>query len=83
MHAVTTAEDVDQILAPGGALEAFKKAKAEGKVKALGFSAHDEAQAVRLIETGEFDTVSHHPHICCHPPTPRTTPPHSSLPRSS
>ena len=83
MHAVTTAEDVDQILAPGGPLEAFKTAKAEGKVKALGFSAHDEAQAVRLIETGEFDTVRRRPPSPAAPTLQpqRTTPPHSSLPR--
>jgi aryl-alcohol dehydrogenase-like predicted oxidoreductase len=28
-----------------------------GKVRALGFSAHDETQALRLVATGEFDTV--------------------------
>lgn len=56
-HAVTTAEDVDRILAPGGALEAMKAAKAAGKIRAIGFSAHDEKQACRLIATGEFATV--------------------------
>jgi hypothetical protein len=56
-HSVTTKEDVDEILGPGGCLEVFKKAKADGTIKHIGFSAHDEEQALRLIETGEFETV--------------------------
>jgi predicted aldo/keto reductase-like oxidoreductase len=54
---ITTKEDVDQALGPGGCLETFKKAKAAGVVKHLGFSAHNEEQALRLIATGEFETV--------------------------
>ena len=54
---MTTDEDVDKLLAPGGALEAVKKYREQGKVKAIGFSAHDEAAALRLIKTEEFDTV--------------------------
>ena len=57
MHAVQTAEDVEAILQPGGALEAFREAKAAGKVRHLGFSAHDEESALTLIETDEFDSV--------------------------
>ena len=57
MHSVTTKEDVDEIMGEGGALEIFKKAKADGVIKHIGFSAHDEEQALRLIETGEFETV--------------------------
>ncbi|MEM1212739.1 MAG: aldo/keto reductase [Planctomycetota bacterium] len=57
LHAMTTAEDADVALGPGGALEAVIKAKEQGKVRLIGFSAHDEATALRLIETGAFDTV--------------------------
>jgi predicted aldo/keto reductase-like oxidoreductase len=56
-HAVTTSDDVDKILAAGGALEAVKKARSQGKVRAIGFSAHDEAAALRLIRSEEFDSV--------------------------
>jgi predicted aldo/keto reductase-like oxidoreductase len=56
-HAVNTDEDVDRILAPGGALETFVKAKAEGLVRHLGFSAHSEKAAVRLFEAFPFDSV--------------------------
>ncbi|MEM6393966.1 MAG: aldo/keto reductase [Planctomycetota bacterium] len=57
LHAMTTAEDADEVLGPGGALEAVVKAREQGKVRLIGFSAHDEATALRLIETGAFDTV--------------------------
>src|SRR5215470_2187187 len=40
-HAVSSMEDVDKILAPGGAAEAFVAAKREGKARHLGFSAHN------------------------------------------
>lgn len=56
-HSVTTKEDVDAILAPGGALEAMKELKASNKIRHIGFSAHNEGQALRLIATGEFETV--------------------------
>lgn len=54
---MTSKEDVDEILGPGGCLELFKQAKADGVIKHIGFSAHDEEQALRLIESGEFETV--------------------------
>ena len=57
-HSVTTADDVDAILAtPGGALEAMQRLKAGGKIKHIGFSAHNEEQALRLIATGAFETI--------------------------
>ena len=56
-HAVSTDEDVDRVLAPGGALEVFVKAKEEGLVRNLGFSAHSEKAAVRLFEAFPFDSV--------------------------
>ena len=57
MHAMTTEDDFNQVMAPNGALEAFKEAKRKGLIKHIGFSAHDETIAVKLIETGEFETV--------------------------
>ena len=51
LHAVTTTEDVDQIFAPGGALEAFVAARKAGKVRFLGFSAHSVTAALALAES--------------------------------
>lgn len=56
-HAVTSMEDVDGILAPGGAAETFFKAKKEGKARHLGFSAHDAPSAIRLMDVLELDSV--------------------------
>lgn len=56
-HAVSSMKDVDQILAPGGAAEIFFKAKKEGKTRFLGFSAHDAAAAIRLMDALELDSI--------------------------
>jgi aryl-alcohol dehydrogenase-like predicted oxidoreductase len=56
-HAVTTLEDVEQITAPGGALEAALAARAAGVVRHLGFSAHSEEAALALLDRYPFDSV--------------------------
>jgi len=56
-HTVGGMEDVDRILAPGGAAEAFTVAKKEGKVRYLGFSAHHATAALRLMDALELDSV--------------------------
>ena len=49
-HEVGTHQEVDQILAPGGALEAFIRAKEQGKARHIGFSGHrDPAIHQRLL----------------------------------
>lgn len=57
LHAVTTQEDVDTILGPGGAMETFLKARDKGKVRFLGFSAHSEEAALSLLSAFSFDSV--------------------------
>ena len=57
LHAVTSLEDVDTIFAKDGALETFVKAKEEGLVKYLGFSAHSVEAAMALMERFYFDTI--------------------------
>ena len=56
-HAVTTLEDVKQIMGPGGAQEAFEAARKAGKIRYLGFSAHSEEAALALLDHFDFDTV--------------------------
>lgn len=56
-HAVSSLEDVDMILAPGGAAEAFLKAREEGKVRFLGASVHNARAAVSLMDRFELDSV--------------------------
>ncbi len=56
-HAVTKKADVETILGPGGAMEAFEAAKKAGKVRFLGFSAHSVEAATALMEGYAFDTL--------------------------
>jgi aryl-alcohol dehydrogenase-like predicted oxidoreductase len=57
LHAVSKLEDVDTILGPGGALETFVKAREQGLVRFLGFSAHSEEAALALMDAFDFDTI--------------------------
>ncbi|MGA8531201.1 MAG: aldo/keto reductase [Acidobacteriaceae bacterium] len=56
-HAVTTIEDVNRIMGPGGAQEAFEDGRKAGKIRYLGFSAHSEEAALALLDHFDFDTV--------------------------
>jgi len=56
-HAVKTMEQVDEILAPGGAMEVFIEAKEKGLVHHLGMSIHEEDPGIRLLDAGDFSSV--------------------------
>jgi aryl-alcohol dehydrogenase-like predicted oxidoreductase len=56
-HAVTSLEDVDTIMGPGGAMETFIEARKEGKIRFIGFSAHSVEAAMALMEHFDFDTI--------------------------
>lgn len=56
-HGVTTLADVETIMGPGGAMEAFVKAREKGTVRFLGFSAHSEEAALALMDRYDFDSV--------------------------
>lgn len=57
LHGVTKMEDVEKALGPGGAIETFVKAREQGKVRFLGFSAHTEEAALALMDRFDFDTI--------------------------
>ena len=57
LHAVTTAEDVEKIFGPNGAFETFLKAKQDGLIKHIGFSAHSEEAAIALMDKFNFDSI--------------------------
>ncbi|MFB3825838.1 MAG: aldo/keto reductase [Bryobacteraceae bacterium] len=56
-HAVTTMQDVETILGPGGAGETFLKAREQGKVRHLGCSAHSVEAALAMIERFPLDSI--------------------------
>ena len=57
LHAITTLEDVEQVFAKDGAMETFLKAKEQGKVRYLGFSAHSEEAAHAAMDRYDFDSI--------------------------
>ena len=58
LHDLRTADDLDEIFAKGGALEALVQAKAEGRVKHLGITGHhDPAILLEAMRRFDFDTV--------------------------
>ena len=57
LHSISKQEDWDAVVAPGGALEAVNQAKAEGKIKHIGFSSHDIALAIKVCRTGLFASI--------------------------
>ena len=58
-HQVSEHKEVDQILGPSGALEAFVQARKQGKVRHIGFTGHrDPSVHLRLLEsTSEWETI--------------------------
>jgi predicted aldo/keto reductase-like oxidoreductase len=57
MHHLVTQEEVKHAFGPGGAIETFKAARDEGKIKWMGFSAHSTRAAIEALKAFPFDTV--------------------------
>lgn len=57
LHAISSVEQVEQAFGSGGAMETFLKAKEEGLVRYLGFSAHSQEAALLAMEKYDFDTI--------------------------
>ena len=57
LHGVSSMEDVETIVGPGGALESFVEARDQGLVRFLGFSAHTQEAALALMDHFAFDTI--------------------------
>ena len=56
-HAMTTRDDLEQVTGPDGALETAVKAREQGLVRHIGFSAHSAEVAVDLMDRFDFDSV--------------------------
>ena len=68
MHSIENQGDIDRILAPGGAMEAFEAAKKAGKCRFIGFTGHfdPEAHAALLKASNKWDTVMMPVHAADH-----------------
>jgi len=49
--------EVEQLMAPGGAIEALIEAREEGLIRFIGFSSHDDDAAAALLQRFHFDTM--------------------------
>jgi predicted aldo/keto reductase-like oxidoreductase len=56
-HGVITMDEVEQILAPGGAAEVFLKARERGQVRFLGASCHSIEAAFALMDRFPLDSI--------------------------
>jgi aryl-alcohol dehydrogenase-like predicted oxidoreductase len=56
-HAVSDIDEVEEIFAPGGAMEAFLRARKQGKIRYIGFSAHSVEAALSMLERFPFDSL--------------------------
>jgi len=59
IHQVNTLQEVEQIFARGGAIEAFEAAKAAGKCRFIGFTGHHdpEVHLAMLKQYDKYDTI--------------------------
>ena len=57
LHALSSVDDVEKAFAPGGAMEVFVKAREQGKVRFLEFSAHSVDAAMLAMKNYPFDSI--------------------------
>lgn len=57
LHSISTLEDVYTVLGPNGALETLIKAKENGLIRHIGFSAHNEEAAILIMDQFPFESV--------------------------
>jgi len=57
LHALSSVEQVEQCFGPGGAMETIVRAKKEGKIKHVGFSAHSVDAALLAMKNYDFDSI--------------------------
>ena len=60
-HEVSRLDEVEKIFAPGGSLEAFVKAKEQGKVRHIGFTGHHDPAVHKALFEGYdgWETIQH------------------------
>jgi predicted aldo/keto reductase-like oxidoreductase len=56
-HCVNRSEDLEKILAPGGAYEALTDLRSAGRIRFIGITSHSTELVKQAIETGKFETI--------------------------
>ena len=57
LHGISTFEAYDQVLGPGGAMEAAQEALEAGKIRHIGMSSHSMEVALKAVSSGHFETI--------------------------
>jgi predicted aldo/keto reductase-like oxidoreductase len=57
LHNVSTFEIYEQVLGPGGAMEAAQRALEAGKVQHIGMTGHSMDVALKAVPSGHFETI--------------------------
>lgn len=56
-HSLSDVDEVGEIFGPGGAMEAFLKAREQGMIRYIGFSAHSVDAALAMLDHFSFDSI--------------------------
>jgi predicted aldo/keto reductase-like oxidoreductase len=56
-HNVSTVEAYEQVLGPGGAMEAARRAQEAGKIRHIGITSHSLDVALKAVPSGHFETI--------------------------
>ena len=57
LHAISSMKDVETAFGPGGVMELMRGLKEKGIAANIGFTAHNEDAALKMIELYDFDSV--------------------------
>ena len=57
LHGISSMDEVERAFVPGGVMELMREVKEKGIAAHIGFTAHDEDAALRMIELYDFETV--------------------------
>jgi predicted aldo/keto reductase-like oxidoreductase len=57
LHNVSSDETLEQVLGPGGAMEAARRAREKGMIRHIGITSHSMDVALKAVPMGHFETV--------------------------
>ena len=57
LHALTSVDEVEEAFARGGVMETIEKGRRDGKIRHVGFSAHDVDAALLAMKNYNFDSI--------------------------
>jgi predicted aldo/keto reductase-like oxidoreductase len=57
LHGIDDPDEIEQAMAPGGAMEVLLDAKHKGLARFIGFTCHKQESALKLLKMFDFDTV--------------------------